>query len=61
MNHDNPEDLPQTNRPPTIEDEEPSLEELRGEVKRLVLILVTLLVVLGFATVPVAVLAGLVK
>ena len=47
MNHDNPEDIPPSNPPPTIEDEEPSLEELRGEVRRLVLIVVTLLVVLA--------------
>ena len=47
MNHQNPEDYPATDPPLTDQDEEPSLEELRGEVSRLILILVTLLVVLA--------------
>ena len=47
MNHQNPEDYPATGAPQTTPDEEPSLEELRSEVSRLIHILVTLLVVLA--------------
>jgi len=47
MQDQNPEDYPATDRPLTAQDTDASLEEPGDRVRRLILILVTLLVVLA--------------